>query len=149
MKRPAIIGMALLWVGQAFAQSAVPPNTANYGPGRIDGSLTYRYIGQNVTACGRAAQHDPQQRFFTIGVSPYETVVAFPLGTDPQSITNYNSQMVCVSGPVTGSELYMGVNRATIAVNSPSQIAVIGGTQPDQPSPYQQPSSSRSDSGGY
>jgi hypothetical protein len=135
MKLLATIITALLGAGQAFGQAVVTPNAVNYGPGKIDGSFTYRYIGQNVTACGRAAQHDPHQQFFTIGVSPYETVVAFPPEINPQAIMSYSFKMVCVSGPVTVGQLYMGLNRPTIEVNSPSQIEVLGDTGPYQPSP--------------
>ena len=80
MKLFIIMIITLLGTWQAFAQAVVQPNAVNYGPGRIDGSFGYQHVGQNVTACGMAAQHDPHQQFFTIGVSPYETVVAFRPG---------------------------------------------------------------------
>jgi hypothetical protein len=127
----------VLWAAQAFGQFAPPvqPNPYNFGPGRIDASTTYRYVGQTVTACGRAAQHNVSDQFFTLGVSPYDTVVAFPPSVNPQIVMNYSFKMVCVTGAVTVSGLYMGLNRATIAVNDPSQIQVIGGTGPYEPPP--------------
>ena len=51
---------------------------------------------------------------------------------------NYSFKMVCVSGPVKVGQLYMGLGRATIEVNSPSQIEVISGSGPYQPPPSTQ-----------
>ncbi len=134
MRLIAVVAATLLG-GQAFGQAGpVPPNTLDYGPGRIDASTTYRHIGQIVVACGRAAQPSGRAAFLLMGVSPYETVVAFPPGTDPREVTQYSFRMLCVSGLVQVGNLYMGLGRATIQLQNPSQqIELIGGMNQYQP----------------
>jgi hypothetical protein len=126
---------AIPLAGPAFGEAAVvPPNRLDYGSGRIDASAAYEHIGQMVVACGRAAQPFGRATFFLMGVSPYETVVAFPPGTDPSQVMPYSFKMVCVSGRVEVGTLYMGLGRATIALQDPSQqIELIGDVPPYRP----------------
>jgi hypothetical protein len=85
---------ATMGAGQAFGQAVVPPNVLNYGPGKIDASTAYRYIGQTVTACGRAVQTDVHAADFVMGVSPFETIVFFPPRTDPHIGEDYSLKVV-------------------------------------------------------
>jgi hypothetical protein len=93
--------MAVLYLSnEAFGQaSVVDPNAFDYGAGRIDGSVAYRYVGQNVTACGFAMQ-PARVGFLTIGVSPHETVIVFP-ETDPVTVGLFRSKSLfeCTFAP--------------------------------------------------
>jgi hypothetical protein len=131
MRLPALVVAAVLCAGPAFGQtSPVEPNPLNFGPGKIDASTAYRYIGQTVTACGRATQSDVNAADLVMGVSPYETIILFPPGTDPQAGANYSSKVVCVTGTVEAQD-YPGI-RAAIRVQDPSQIQVTSYQQPVQ-----------------
>lgn len=133
MKIFAVVLIVMSSAGYAFGQAAVvPPNPVDYGPGRIDASTAYRYIGQTATACGRAVQTDVRAADFVMGVSPYETIALFPPGTAPQIGANYNLKIVCVTGQVEPQD-YMGI-RAAIRVQNPSQIQLMVYQPPPQPS---------------
>ena len=129
MREIVLFMTVLMCAGQAFGQAAVvPPNTVDWGPGNIDASIAYQYLGQTVTACGRAAQSNVALADFVMGVSPYETIVLFPPGTNPQVGAQYNGQIVCVTGRVEPQN-YMGI-RAAIQVQDVSQIAAVEQRQP-------------------
>jgi hypothetical protein len=120
--------------GQVFGQFAAPvqPNTLNYGPGRIDVTTAWQYIGRTVTACGRAAQTDPRSPNLVMGVSPYETVVIFPPDTDPQTAERFNGQIICVTGDVEQPQQFMMGVRAVLypqhieAANEPPPVHASG-----------------------
>ena len=129
----AAISAALVITGPGFAQTGpVPPNTLNYGPGRIDASTAWRYLNQQVTACGRAAHTHPQAAFLVMGMAPYETVIDFPSDIDPRDVEFYSFKMICVSGFVAEGALN-GLRRAAIEIDDMRQIEVIGGTGMYQP----------------
>lgn len=124
MRVPALVMMAMVGAGQAFGQAAVvEPNPLNYGPGTIDASTAYRYIGQTVKACGRAVQTDVHAANFVMGVSPFETIVLLPPGTALRVGADYSSKVVCVTGRVESQD-FMGI-RAAIRIEDRSQIQVI------------------------
>ena len=134
MRLPVLLIMAM--TAPAFGQFTPPvtPNPLNYGPGRIDASTAYRYIGQIVTACGGAYQSDPMSARFVMGVSPYETVVIFPPNTDPQEAARFSNrnQIICVTGQVTEPQEFMiGVR----AVLYPTHIETINPPTPVQSGP--------------
>jgi hypothetical protein len=148
MRKIALFMTMLMGAGQAFGQAPVPPNVVNYGPGTIDASVAYQYVGQTVTACGRAAQPDVNVADFVMGVSPYETIVVFPRGTNPQVGMQYNSQIVCVTGRVDPQN-YMGI-RAAIQVQDLSQIVTAEYRPPVRRSgPCQNPNGTISGRAGY
>jgi hypothetical protein len=126
---PVVLIAMAIGSGPALGQFAppVPPNTSNFGTGRIDASMAYQYIGQTISACGRAWQPDPQSPAFVMGVSPYEIVVFLD---NPQHAAYYSNQIVCATGLVQQPQQFiMGVRAA---MYYPQDVEIV-----EQPRPAQ------------
>lgn len=108
----------------AFGQAGpVPSRGVNYGPGRIDADAAIQYVGQNVTACGRAAQTYFDGRNVSIGVSPRNTLIVLPPDVEAG---RYTGEIICVNGLVRQE-----AGRVAIDVtDAGAQIEVYRGVAP-------------------
>jgi hypothetical protein len=133
MRRIGMMLLSITLTTPALATFAQPvqPNPTNFGPGRIDASYAYRYIGQTITACGRA-WHPQNSHLLLMGVPPYGMVANLPEWVSMESIDNQlSNKIICVTGLVqqggqTQAYEDMGYRSAAITVTEPNHVTILG-----------------------